>query len=373
MPDLLSQIKFSLRRIDALVPNKKYVKDYLQSILEEVITSISSDNPPMGIVPVSNSLLTKIFASASMAVELIETPEKLVEKPDILNDIGIIEWLLRPALLLKNGLIESPGSGLWQQLKSDLVEAPSKSVCRIDLCMDGYTPIHLGTGFVIGTNVNDQFVVMTNAHVIEGAIKNGWSDREGIDLACDFTRETVAISDRLFPLEAVYHIHPHYDLALVYLSRERLESTGVFLTPLKIAEKSPDNTLELEVGVIGHPSFDSNRDPFPKYFGFGNEFGVKRFSPGLIRSIENRNWRSQDVEVFLHDATTLSGSSGSCILDLKNMNVVGLHFGGWPMQRQKMEIADKDVMAQLFHANGAVPLWLLGKDPLLQQVTLTSS
>jgi hypothetical protein len=368
-----SQIEFSLCRINALIPNKKNVKNYLQSILEEVISSASPDNPPMGIVPISNASSTKIFASASMAVELIETPEKLAKKPGNLIDLGIIEWLLRPALLLKKGLIESPGSGLWQQLKSDLVEAPAKSVCRIDLCLDGYTPIHLGTGFVIGTNANDQFVLMTNAHVIEGAIKNGWSEREGIDLACDFTRETAGISDRLFLLEAVYHIHPHYDLALVYLSGEQLESTGVFLTPLKIAEKSPDNTLELEVGVIGHPSFDSNRDPFPKYFGFGNEFGVKRFSPGLIRSVENRNWRSQDVEVFLHDATTLSGSSGSCILDLKNMNVVGLHFGGWPMQRQKMEIADKDVMAQLFHANGAVPLWLLGKDPLLQQVTLASS
>ncbi len=201
----------------------------------------------------------------------------------------------------------------------------------------------------------------------------GWTSQEIFNLACDLTRETGGVSDRLFPLEAVYHIHPHYDLALVYLSREQLESTGVYLTPLKIAEKSPDNTFELEVGVIGHPSFDSNRDPFPKYFGFGNEFGVKRFSPGLIRGMENRNWLSQDVEVFLHDATTLSGSSGSCILDLKNMNVVGLHFGGWPMQRQKMEIADKDVMAQLFHTNGAVPLWLLGKDPLLQQVTLASS
>jgi ribosomal protein L39E len=277
---------------------------------------------------------------------------------------------LRPAFLLKNGLFESPTSGPWQQLKPDIVETPAKSVCRIDLCMDGYTPIHLGTGFVIGTNTDNQFVLMTNAHVIDGAKRYGWPSQEGTSLACNFVEDTVETSEQLLSLTNKCHIHPQYDLALVYLSSEQLEATGTFLTPLVIAEKPPDPILELEMGVIGHPSFDSNRDPFPKYFGFGDEFGVKRFSPGFIRNIEKRNWRSQEVEVFLHDATTLSGSSGSCILDLKRMNVVGLHFGGWPMQKQKMEIGDRDVIAQLFHANGAVPLWTVINDPILQQVSL---
>ncbi len=369
MPNLRSQIELSLLRLDALVPDGKNVKDYLTSTLEDHIASVSP-NTPMGVVPVSMLSATKIYASASIAVELIETPEQLAERPESLVDLGIVEWLLRPALLLKNGHFESPASGPWQQLKPDIVEAPAKSVCRIDLCMDGYTPIHLGTGFVIGTNVNGQFVVMTNAHVIEGAKQYGWTSQVGINLACDFTRDTDSISNQQFSLETKYHIHPHYDLALLYLSGEQIEATGVFLTPLKIAESSPDNILGLQMGIIGHPSFDSNRDPFPKYFGFGEEFGVKRFSPGFIRNIEKRNWRSQDVEVFLHDATTLSGSSGSCILDLRSMNVVGLHFGGWPMQRQKIEIGDKGVVAQLFLANGAVPLWTLRNDPLLQEVTL---
>jgi len=370
--NLLSQVEISLQRLNALVPKGNNVKEYLTSTLDEHIASVSPDTP-MGVVPVSMLSATKIYASASMAVELIETPAQLAEKPESLVDLGIIEWLLRPALLLKNGLLESPASGPWQQLKPNIVEAPAKSVCRIDLCRDGYTPIHLGTGFLIGTNVNGQFVVMTNAHVIDGAKQYGWPSTDGIDLACDFARDTAEHSDQLLSISSEHHIHPKYDLALIYLSIEQLEATEISLAPLVIAEKSPDIILGLEMGVIGHPSFDSNRDPFPKYFGFGDEFGVKRFSPGFIRNIEKRNWRSQDVEVFLHDATTLSGSSGSCILDLKSMNVVGLHFGGWPMQRQRMEIGDKDVVAQLFLANGAVPLWTLRNDPLLQQVTLPSA
>jgi hypothetical protein len=50
------------------------------------------------------------------------------------------------------------------------------------------------------------------------------------------------------------------------------------------------------------------------------------------------------------------------------MKVVGLHFGGWPMQKQRIEIGDRDVLAQLFSANGAVPLWMLRNDPLLGEV-----
>jgi len=372
MSNLLSQVKLSLQRLELLVPDGKNVKDYLASTLEEHIASVSPDTP-MGIVPLSMLSATKIYASASMAVELIETPEQLAEKPESLVDLGIIEWLLRPALLLNNGLLESPASGPWQQLKPDIVEASAKLVCRIDLCINGYTPIHLGTGFVIGTNVNEQFTVMTNAHVIDGAKQYGWPSKDGINLACDFTQDITGTNNQLFPLENEYDAHPQYDLALVYLSGKQLEASGVSLVPLKIADKPPDTILGLEMGVIGHPSFDSNRDPFPKYFGFGEEFGVKRFSPGLIRNIEKRNWRSQDVEVFLHDATTLSGSSGSCILDLKSMNVVGLHFGGWPMQRQRMEIGDKDVVAQLFLANGAVPLWTIRNDPFLQQLALLNN
>jgi Trypsin-like peptidase domain len=371
MSNLLLQVQLSLQRLDALIPEGENLKDYLKSTLEEHIALVSPDTP-MGVVPVSMLSATKIYASASMAVELIETPTQLAEKPESLVDLGIVEWLLRPALLLRNGLLESPVSGPWQQLKPNIVEAASKSVCRIDLCRDGYTPIHLGTGFVIGTNVHGQFVVMTNAHVIDGAKQHGWSSQHEIKLACDFARDTFEVSDQFLSLSSEYDIHLQYDIALVYISSEQLELTGMSLLPLLIAEKPPDSIPELEIGVIGHPSFDSNRDPFPKYFGFGDEFGVKRFSPGFIRNIEKRNWRSHDVEVFLHDATTLSGSSGSCILDLKSMNVVGLHFGGWPMQRQRIEIGDKDLVAQLFLANGAAPLWRLRNDPLLQQVTLAN-
>ena len=53
------------------------------------------------------------------------------------------------------------------------------------------------------------------------------------------------------------------------------------------------------------------------------------------------------------------------------MKVVGLHFGGWPMQEQFLQTDNGDMLAQLFYENGAVPLWILGDDSLLRDVTFT--
>jgi hypothetical protein len=322
----------------------------------------------MGIVPASMLSATQMYASARIAVEIIDEPEELATKPEGIVDLGIIEWLLRPSLLLEDNLFEPLKSGPWQNLPSDIVQEPAKSVCRIDICLDGYRPTHIGTGFVVGEDKNGQLIVMTNAHVIDGAIQYGWLNSSGLKLACDFARYTTMAEGQLFPLLDKYQIHPYYDLALIYLPKEYFKSSQASPNPLIVAETSPNPVLDLQIGVVGHPSFDSSRDPFPKYFGFGEEFGVKRFSPGYIRNLENRSWRNHDVDLFLHDATTLSGSSGSCILDLVNMKVVGLHFGGWPMQKQILEVGGKDMLAQLFHANGAVPLWTLRNDPLLREI-----
>jgi V8-like Glu-specific endopeptidase len=53
-------------------------------------------------------------------------------------------------------------------------------------------------------------------------------------------------------------------------------------------------------------------------------------------------------DVLFHDASTLGGNSGSCVVDLDTGQVLGLHFGG-----------------QYMHYNVAVALWRLVDDPLL--------
>jgi V8-like Glu-specific endopeptidase len=53
-------------------------------------------------------------------------------------------------------------------------------------------------------------------------------------------------------------------------------------------------------------------------------------------------------DVMFHDASTLGGNSGSCVVDLDSNQVIGLHFAGRYMQY-----------------NEAVALWRLADDPLL--------
>jgi hypothetical protein len=53
-------------------------------------------------------------------------------------------------------------------------------------------------------------------------------------------------------------------------------------------------------------------------------------------------------DVMFHDASTLGGNSGSCVVDLDSNRVIGLHFAGRYMQY-----------------NEAVALWRLADDPLL--------
>jgi len=363
MTNQLARVEYHLQKIQALVPPNKGIKEYLRQTLDTQIAAISTTTA-MGITPASLLSPTRVYTSARMAVELVDDPKKLAVKPEGIVDLGIIEWLLRPALPLKEGLIEPVCTGPWQQLAGNVVQQLEKSICRLDILIEGYQPMHVGTGFVVGNDATGRAVIMTNAHVVEGALDYRWSSLAGIQFVCDFARYTSASEAEgyLFPLMHEYNIHPHYDLALLFLDPEESQTSP---TSLKLSANAPDPLVGLTIGVLGHPSFNSNIDPFPVYFGFGQDFGIKRFSPGYIRAIEPRYWRSQHVEVTLHDATTLSVSSGSCILNLNDMSVVGLHFGGWPRAEQSIQAGGQDVLARLFESNGAVPLWTLINDPLL--------
>jgi endonuclease G len=67
--------------------------------------------------------------------------------------------------------------------------------------------------------------------------------------------------------------------------------------------------------------------------------GTKRLSPGTMTG-----WDGEAK--FRHDASTLPGSSGSCIVDFESREVVGLHFAGSYQLRK----------------NFAVPLWKFQDD-----------
>jgi len=363
MVSRLDQVNQYLQGIKALVPNDQDVQTYLRQMLDTQIEALS-DQRPMGVVPPSMLSPVQVYASARTTVEFLVQPDQIAARPEGIVDLGTIAWLLRPALTLRDGVFDPPKAPPWDQLEETVAIEIAQAVCRLDMIIKGREPIQIGTGFIVGQTEAGARVVMTNAHVVNSMVRFGWPTEEHLQFACDFEREDIDAGGRLHLLTKSYHIHSSYDLALVYIDPNEQVACLPSAT-LAISATAPEPTSGLEIGVVGHPSFDSTRDRFPKAFGFGDAFGIKRFSPGFIRKMEQRLWQHTEVPIFLHDATTLSGSSGSCIFDLMTKRVIGLHFGGWALSEQIVETKDGDILAQLFEANGAVPLWQLVNDSLL--------
>lgn len=364
MKDSLSVVQQKIARIRSLVPQDD-AKEYVVSMLDQRLGE--GDDRAMGIVPQPFLANQKLLASARFSAENLDQPTRLLSRPEGIVDLGTIEWCLRPALPMRNGRFSPPRSPPWDNLRADEMMLPASRVCRIDMGFANSEPFHLGTGFVLGNRKQDKYAIVTNAHVVSEAVRLGWPTDGGLSLYCDFDRTSVIEGGTLHQLSAEYSVHNRYDLAVLYLSASDdlkfLEQHELHLSP-----KPPDPTLGARIGVLGHPHFDSRRDPFPQHFGFGEQYGIKRFSPGLIRATEERRWLEHDVEVFLHDASTLSGSSGSCIVSLDTKEVLGLHFGGWPVSRCSVPTPAGDLLAQLFEANGAVPLWQLVDDPIFDHI-----
>ena len=108
--------------------------------------------------------------------------------------------------------------------------------------------------------------------------------------------------------------------------------------------------------VLGYPAPDRRNNPTIQRSIFGDQYFVKRLQPGAAMPPQpgapSGSSPAQPVheptDVVFHDASTLGGNSGSCVVDLDSGQAIGLHFGG-----------------QYMHYNEAVALWRLLDDPLL--------
>lgn len=360
----IKEIENQIERIKLLVPEGNESKEF---IMEALLTLLKMENPAsMGIISINNTReFQRRITSSLETAKNINNPSKIAQIPEGVVALYTIEWILRPALPLTNGKIENLKDGIWKDIETDILETQSKSICRIDLSYIG----HLGTGFIAGEN-NEHYIILTNAHVIETALSNYWQRDKFLRLKCGFDVEIDNSESAFYELADNYFIHDVYDLGMLYLPKENIEYSPFVLN---LNSEQIFDFENFKIGVIGHPSFDSNKDPFPRIFGFGDQFGIKRLSLGFIKELGKREWRNKNINLLLHDCTTLSGSSGSCVIDLKTKNVIGLHFGGWNHSTKKINTREGDVLATLFEANGAVPLWLLSNQDLLQDINFIKS
>jgi endonuclease G, mitochondrial len=140
----------------------------------------------------------------------------------------------------------------------------------------------------------------------------------------DFAEEHGSSSEREVAVTEVVYMarrgSGEADLALL-----RLEASAQMPRPIPLlgADPAPDDWI----AVVGYPQPDDRIPPEGRAVEesyFGNVYGVKRLSAGQIDPSKPGlpGWAMQ------HDATTLGGSSGSVLIDLKTGAAAGVHFKG---------------------------------------------
>jgi glutamyl endopeptidase len=285
------------------------------------------------------SRVTAVLEAGVRAVEkCAENPAAVLGPEEEAGFESIVRLRERPALLVRNDNFPAPPER-WRRLQTDF---------RSDICgrlpcsgrIDRRPGEMVGTGFVVAEDL-----VMTNKHVIclfadRSPEETGpWEIHSSAQPSIDFKVEYGETAVRRFPVVEIVAVHPKLDIALLRIAGATPPQ------PIKLAGSAPDTSNTLEIYAVGYPWTDNdpeNKTP-PEVIEaiYGDIFQVKRLQPGEFNSM------FAAYGAFSHDCSTLGGNSGSCIVDLKNNKVIGIHFKGSYRQ-----------------ANYAIALWMLKDDPM---------
>jgi S1-C subfamily serine protease len=243
---------------------------------------------------------------------------------------AIIERFTRPVYLVQDSQFHRPqdfedSEQIAQRLHTarPVVQPTIPSVGRIDL-RNSRSP-WVGTGWVVRPGI-----VATNAHVAEtfaGPSKEGFAFKQHhyappVAAALDWRHEFDRLTESRFRVREVLWIEPSNsaDVALLRIA-DRGENDEEQPPPLPLMTAS-DLRLGMWVSVIGYP----DRNPFNNLAAqqriFDGIYEVKRLAPGKVTSLNAAQG------LLDHDATTLSGNSGSAVVDLESGRVAAIHFGG---------------------------------------------
>ena len=246
---------------------------------------------------------------------------------------------------------------------SEAIESAALSVGRIEtddkLPPTGMDKWYEGTAFLVAENV-----AMTNRHVIERMVNEAGSDAGPFTLKArywlNFGAQANGHKARRFKIERVMFAGPRViggsgditrlDMALLRIGPPEVAGTKR-PAPLPLSLE-PVNTFQpiavvgypaaprIHTGV-GHPPVDYELEEVLRRL-FDNRFGFKRCASGEVDSAagfqgDARRWTIQ------HDASTLSGNSGSPLLLLNNgpVRAGALHFSGRPREQNYAHVFDK--------------------------------
>ncbi len=285
---------------------------------------------------VSGDAVERVLESASAPAPSrgVEAPplERAAPAPPIPPMPGAAEEAIvltqgRPTLLVQNGTFTPPDSRIWRnvlRLHRTNVENAIARVGRIEL-HNHFSFDWAGTGWIIADDI-----VVTNRHVAElfstpdGS--GGFAFASNVVGATygaqvDFREEfQIPVAQEIRVDEILYVAGADEpDIALLKIASDQALPDPLPLSDVAVADRQ-------EIGVIGYPAFDSRNGLDDMRRLFQDIYDVKRLAPGKV------SFPTPNEHYFVHDCTTLGGSSGSVVVDLASGQVVGLHFAGTFLQ-----------------------------------------
>ncbi|QYX56320.1 trypsin-like peptidase domain-containing protein [Roseovarius sp. SCSIO 43702] len=265
-------------------------------------------------------------ARLERVVERFRAGETL-DEPEQLILFSIISPELRPAIPVVDDRPEQTDHPLWLDLNEDAAQGTLEAACRATGRIEyssGAEFKSYGSGFLVAEDL-----ILTNRHVADVFSMSvrgiGNFMRFGYSARVNFCRErdrwdSDPSSTRT--ITEIAMIHPWFDLALL-----RIEGGLDGVDPLALSVGDAASTLDSRVAIVGYPALNPDEDVAVQQ-QLISAFDSKHVSPGFIDAVEVKTFQGKTVRALGHDSSTLTGNSGSPVVDLQGGSVVGLHFRG---------------------------------------------
>ncbi|WP_013323510.1 trypsin-like serine peptidase [Gloeothece verrucosa] len=252
--------------------------------------------------------------------DLLPPSEKKTPEEELkINLEAIILTANRTPILIEDDTFKEAVDPLWKDPLENArkhIEFAIKASGRVQYSFSDRF-ITIGTAWLVTSDI-----VITNRHVADELANR--------DSSIDFRGEHFSFDTSLFKVERILHIEKTSGPDIAFLKLSTTENTdGLNRQPTSLLDRQPIPLSEStkftptqNVAIIGYPGRPDSKDEDASLIAriLEYKYDVKRLQPGNIIGVTNNSIK--------HDCSTVTGNSGSVLLDLETGKALGIHYGG---------------------------------------------